>query len=852
MKAEPGPGEHVGSETSTTKNSTSRTVGGDLGVIGGGKHTLSGAGNVRTSANPTDTTRAFVNVGVDGSYGRTHQTTTASSTETKHEFSLEGSAERFGYPVTYHVMIGRQDADHPTTVLNTGPDSPHADRTATVEPHGGQLIVAQHPPAPAPDTPPPRNPALVRLPQAHFIGGVDGPSFRTTADQALGSAFGKGGVHGKPSDVPGLLDVLGSADQLRGAVSASHNGWANTGDEHVGGTLDQHTAGLSTRARLSDFQYQETLSGEGKLTIESTSKTSTTVDDKWSGGVKGSAGPDVGRFPEAPTGVFESSYQIRGGAKIKGGYGPSGGDSVKHEMSTVRTLATPKGTWHVYQAKADITTVGRVTDTKGHTTYGDPQRTEHTVHVLLSDSDVRALADGTEPPPAEPRTAPLLDQGVSGGAFVHILSSDEILAEIDRQLHGPRPAGEPPLRALPFADTYSPHNLNARSDDVMGKGVLASHVDESRGNRVITQVLVRGVSRAGWRDDNAQSESEISRKVTASQTVTGSSGKSGSLGADGNLRISYRAPEGADHINSATYNPAASVEGSLSSGAKSGITTSVDHKTSGFGTNHKFSNHVQYEVTVSQRNSSGRFINLSRPPAPADTVWRTEAWVPEPLTRQPAADHAPAAVQPPQAHPAPAPHPAGGPAGAPQGAASRSSRSARRGTTSTPGASNWPRATTWPASTIQGADRQRRPHAHHAAPMGRRCPGPGGFRAVHRRRDGRRGREQGGPFRHTAGGGRPGPPGRRVLHQRPAPAGGQPAEAGTAAAPADRRAGGGPSGVLPAVHAGRLPPAQHPRIRVPDRPVRRGRQYPPGGHDGPDRPGRGGQHPRQGKGRARQ
>ncbi|MGW2252590.1 WXG100-like domain-containing protein [Kitasatospora sp. NPDC001660] len=674
VKADLGPGGHVGSQTSTTKNSISLTSGGDLVVTDGGKHAVTGSGNVRSSLNPPDTTRAFVNGNLEGSSSKSHVTTTAAATETKHEFSLKSSADKFGYPVTYHVMVGRENSEHPTTVLDTGAGSAHAGQTRTFQPHDGQLVVEQHQPASPSDTPPPQHLATPRLPQASFIRHVDDQqAFRESAEKALNSAFDQW-LLGHTPDLSKALDVLGGPNQLRGAVTSSHGGWSNSGEEQVGRGIRQGAAGLSTRTQMTDFHYLETLPGEGKLTIESTSKTSTAVEDKWTRAGKGGVGPDFGRFPENPTNQHQSSYQVRGGFKVKGGATVTGGDAVKNEMSTTRTLATPKGTWHVYQAHARITTVGRVTDNSGKTYYGEPQQSEHIVHVLLSDGDVRALGGHTEAPePSDPRTAPLLDHGISGGASVHVPSSDEILGEIDRQLRGPRPAGEVPTAALPFADAFSPHNLSANPDDVMGKGILATHVDESRTNRVITQVLVRGVPQAGWRDDHQQAENEISRKVTNSQTSTGNSGGSGSLGAETqNVRISGLAPKSVPRLSNGSFNPAGGIEGTLTNGSKSGITTEVSHKTSGFGTNHKFSNDVHFDVTVSQYNSYGRFVNLHHAPQPVRPTWRVESWVPEPLTEKPAADQDPATVQPPPAQQRPdaqpqAPQPVGDGSGAPPG-----------------------------------------------------------------------------------------------------------------------------------------------------------------------------------------
>ncbi|MBC3841057.1 hypothetical protein GXW82_14485 [Streptacidiphilus sp. 4-A2] len=120
-----------------------------------------------------------------------------------------------------------------------------------------------------------------------------------------------------------------------------------------------------------------------------------------------------------------------------------------------------------------MTTTGRVVDASGNTHYGRPQQSDHPVLVLLSDEDVRRLTAPTTPPvdvhpadpadPADPpqRRATLLDQGLPAGTVVTFHKTDGILHEIDAQLRGPGHDGELPSAALPFANTFAPHNLSA-------------------------------------------------------------------------------------------------------------------------------------------------------------------------------------------------------------------------------------------------------------------------------------------------------------------------------------------------------------------------------------------------------
>ncbi|MBC3841056.1 hypothetical protein GXW82_14480 [Streptacidiphilus sp. 4-A2] len=326
--------EHLGSATSTGKSSLGLKTGADKQIGQGGKHTVSLAGNFRSSLNPPDTGRTFLNASADGSYSSTHQIGTGTETEVKREFTLESPADSFSYPVSYDVRIGPEGGTHPP---------------ATVLPAAGGRLVAEVRPQATPDTPPPTHLPLTELPHAHLVTDVgNDEDFRQRARAALDSAFERRGG-GAPPDLGTALDSLTGPEQLRGQVSASHNAWHNTGTEHVGSGRNRDAVGLSTRTALSDFTYQETLPGEGTLSVETKSGSATTVVDKWSGGLKGGLGPDFVRYPETPLGLHESTYQVRGGVKGKLSIGRDGNDSVKSQVTVSHKTSTDKGSWHVYR-----------------------------------------------------------------------------------------------------------------------------------------------------------------------------------------------------------------------------------------------------------------------------------------------------------------------------------------------------------------------------------------------------------------------------------------------------------------------------------------------------------------------
>ncbi|MEW2168296.1 hypothetical protein AB0912_35685 [Streptomyces sp. NPDC007084] len=491
-----------------------------------------------------------------------------------------------------------------------------------------------------------------RLPQLHAVAHVaDETGFRRQAETALREAYGSRTPDSEPPAVPDLGDAVNSLAgqaQLRGLVSASHAGWANTLDQHVGDGRAPDTVGLSVRTRLTDLTYQETLTGDSTLDLEVKASGSTTLTDQSSWALKGGIGPDFGWFPETPAGELTTNYQLRGGVKGKLGGQWDGADTLKQQLSTTRNVSHT-GTWHVYRATAELSVAGRVTDASGVPHVGRPVRRDHEVLVLLSDEDVARLHAGAPPRRGAARTAAttdspnttdsaggspaplratLLDQGVSGGALVEIPDTDPILRAIDHQLRGDN-QDPVPVAALPFAETFSPDGLAARYDELVGPGVLDRHVEETRAGRVVTEVLVRGIPN-GWRDDGSRSDRPLTRDVSAAHTVKGKDGGKWALGAEAAFRAAVQPP--VPHLNAAALAPAASAEGGRGTGAESGVTTTVGHKTAGFGdANARFTTDMEFRVTVTRRTEVGRFVHLDRPPATVGP-FETTAWVPESLT----------------------------------------------------------------------------------------------------------------------------------------------------------------------------------------------------------------------------
>nr|WP_145489527.1 MULTISPECIES: hypothetical protein [Streptomyces] len=651
IKAEPGKGDHLGSGKSTTKAVNTRTTGADKSVTRSTKHVVNLAGNVRSSLDHPDVTRGFTIGSLDiTAHNPSHGLTMGTETEVKRQFSLEADTDTYGHPVTYHVMVGVEDPKQPTTHLSTIAPSPHMQHITQVRPDGHLTVEVARRPEGTAENPPPRTiPKVEVLPQRHAIRHVTASDdFRDTAQQSLTSAFQKKSAASALARVPELkdaLDGLTDEDHLRSLVSASHGGWANSGDEQVGSGRNRDTVGLSTRTRLSNLHFRETLPGEGKLEIETKSSVSTQVADKNTRAFKAGVGFDAGRFPSKDS--PDAALQVRGGFKGKGGAGQNSGENIKQKMTTSRKAAY-KGTWHVYEADADVTVQGRVTDAKGNTTLGDPQHSKHRVLVLLSDDDVRRLGEDASKAPdtTGTRQAPLLAEGLLGGATAEIPRSDEILGEIDRQIRGLDKASDVPESALPFADTFSPENLSANYEDLVGRGILDYHVQESRTQRVVTEVLVRGVPRDEWADEGDHSTGDTTRKVGLSETVKGSTGHNWSLGADGNFRISYapvvkpkpgesaaavKAEENKFGLGSVAWAPSGGAEGSRAKSAETGVTTKVEHKTSKFGDTVRFGNRMRFEVTVTRRTEYGRFVNLVKP-RPVEPTWRVHVDVPKSLT----------------------------------------------------------------------------------------------------------------------------------------------------------------------------------------------------------------------------
>ncbi|MEU9127527.1 hypothetical protein AB0D08_05315 [Kitasatospora sp. NPDC048540] len=648
VRADLGAGRPLGTGPATAKEVVTRTVGADKSVSLGGKHAWSAGGSLRTALNPPNTQRAFVTVGLEYARGNSHQLTTGAETEVKQDFSLEATTDRIAYPVTLGVDIGPLDPRAPRTRLGSGePQEPLP---------VGDLVVGVQRVQQADGLPAELEPA--NLPVLHLVRDVGTANFRDRVEEALRSAYTarKDGTEA-PEDLREAVDVLADRRRLTGILQASRHGWVNTMDLHVGSGRNRDTVGLSLHTDLGTLRYRETLTGEGKLALELKSSTSSATADKNTSTTKGNLAADFGRFPETPEGLNTSTYQLRGGGKPKGSFGSEYSDTVKEKTSTTRKLAQ-KGTWHVYEATATITVKGRVTDPDGNVGHGAGQLSEHhTVLVLLSDADARAMATPLAGPVPDPREAHLLEQGVGAGTVVEFHDSNAILREIDSQLRGRQPDGAPlrdPDAALPFAEAFSAHSLSANFDDLVNKGILDHYVQETRTGRIVTRVLVRGLVEGGWQDAQQQSTMEITRKTGIARTVKGNDGTNRSAGLDLNFRPSYGVPRAAEHFGSATYAPTLGGELGGGTGHESGITTKVGHKTSKFGATRLFTARMRFEVTVT-RQEHGRYVDLDAP-VPVTPDRPVKAWVPESMTTAPGAV---APVVPQEQQPAPGPEHAG-------------------------------------------------------------------------------------------------------------------------------------------------------------------------------------------------
>ncbi|ALV31356.1 hypothetical protein [Streptomyces sp. CdTB01] len=636
VRADIGTGRHEGAAATTVKSTVARGHASEKGVTRGGKHTLGVSGNVRSALNPQDSVRAFGLAGVDGSYAPSRQTVAVGETQTKRTFQHKGPVDAFSYPVGYRVLVASHREGDPPSAL---PARSVADGGASgtvrdvVLAEGDRLHVEVRRPEVSASAPPYLRPG--RLPQLHSVTHVgDEAGFRRQAVTALRNAYDSRRADSEPPRVPELdeaVDALTGRAQLPGLVSASQAGWVNTLDRHVGDGRDPDTVGLSVRTRLTDLTYEETLSGDGTLDLELKASAATTLGDQTSWSLKGNLGPDFGRFPETATGALTTSYQLRGGVKAKLGGQWDDTDTVKQQTTASRT-AGHTGTWHVYRATAEVSVVGRITDATGAPHLGRALRRDHEILVLLSEEDAALLraadaAVATARPPE--LRATLLDQNISGGVLVDLPDTDAVLREIHEQVRGPGDVAVP-VAALPFADTFAPDALAARYDELVGPGILDRHVEVTRAGRVVTEVLVRGIP-GTWTDQGVRSDRPLTREVSAADTVKGKSASKRSAGLEGSLRAAVRPPVA--HLNSASLTPGAAFEGSRGDGAESGVTTTIGHKTSGFGGESAlFATTLGYEVTVTRRTETGRFVHLPKTPATVGPA-RATAWVPASLTQ---------------------------------------------------------------------------------------------------------------------------------------------------------------------------------------------------------------------------
>ncbi|MFH8586789.1 glycosyltransferase [Streptomyces celluloflavus] len=791
IKADLSEGEHQGTVTSKTKNAVTRTSTADRSVTHGSKHALALSLNYRQqladSSGSQSTTRSIAKADAGWTFlNKTQQTASGRETETSRSFENKGSADAFGYRVNYQVLTRSHEKDAPTLneVLESDTSLPQEERQARPVSIGDSRAKVEVQ-RPEQGMQPPTTPHFTRLPPFHFVQHVsDGAGLRDGVDRAIRGAYrareqagkaqqeGGGTEGGREPRVPDLeatLDSLTSTPRILSDVSASSGGWSNSPDQHVGSGGNRDSVGVSRRTTLADdYQYRGTLS-EGTLELVLKGSTSTTVVGKSGKVLSGSLGPDFGYFPETQTGMTIESMQARGGFVVKGSNTAAFADSHLEQTSAGLKIKR-EGPWHLYEVRAESTVVGRVTSPNGIVHYGTPERSEHTVYVLLSDADLRAAGphgpqgaqgahnvqephgtqnpagtqgpavtqnqtvtphepqgsagtqdqtvthesqgpvatqdqtvtphgsegsagsqnqtvtphephepqgsagtqdqtvtqethesqeshESQEPPvaqdppvaqnpeapqnppaqgdgnltetPPPPLTAPLLEAKVAAGCLAEVPGSEEILAEVHRQLTGERLDGGVPTHALPFAETFSPDALAAGFDSLLTVGLTDRQVFETRTGRTITEVKVRAVPQGAWQDTGQRDDQSVTRSLESVETLKGTGNTTWMGGMDANLRYALNPRT---NVGFLSWDPKAAAEAGFDNSSGSSMTSTTGHSTSGFGTNALFTSDMRFEVIVTRRTEPlGKYTLLEAPeevvaPSP------TSVWVPESLT----------------------------------------------------------------------------------------------------------------------------------------------------------------------------------------------------------------------------
>ncbi|MFJ9351311.1 hypothetical protein [Streptomyces sp. NPDC101237] len=496
-----------------------------------------------------------------------------------------------------------------------------------------------------------------------------------------------------PAAVPGLAkavhDFAGEA-QLTAMVDSSRQGWFNTSDLYVG----KDRVGLSVRTRLTDFRYLETLTGEGTLDLEVKSSSTTGATGQTSKSVGGSFGPDFNDAPETMAGALVTNRQERLGfrGKLSGQWDSL--DTIKYKATDSYKWSARSTTWHVYETTADMRITGRVSAGDGVPHFGAPVTHAPRVLVLLSDEDVARIheastvpdrtiesppvagpgpttlrtrgpadvpppsrsgtdstpattpastpsarpgTDGTLDVPPEsptgdaPRRTPLIGTGP-----VWIADTDPVLHEIARQstrqadaAQGPGPDGGVPVAALRFANAFSPANLASRWQELTTTGISETVVRTTQWGTVATTAWVRAIP-GDWTDVGPRPGVSLTHDSSVTETLTGKNGRKVTRSGEVNGRVGVQT--GREHLNSVLWLVSGGLERSQEIGAESGVTTTREQKTAGFGgAASAWETEVRFEVVVSEQDRTGRFVNLPAPDAVLPTG-KAVTLVPDSLT----------------------------------------------------------------------------------------------------------------------------------------------------------------------------------------------------------------------------
>ncbi|MER6538112.1 protein-glutamine glutaminase family protein [Streptomyces sp900105755] len=625
-----GEARHEGAAQSTAQSTITMNVTNQHKLLHERKHEITGSGAFRRALNPPDTVRFTPGVGGAAAFAPVSVDHADTETQVARGFVYRGTADMFGYQVTHNFSItlhekgSRPEESKPST-HGGRPVQPENDARLRVEVRRPDILPA------------PPSPRFDRLPSMHAITLVFGADeFREQVEGALEHA------HTESPDLGEAVRALTGETQLRGLISASHSGWVNSLDQHIGTGRNPKSVGVAVRTGpFRDWTFRQTYTDvTQQLKVRST--TSTTAGDQRSHWFNGNVSAEFFYNPSTHKGELVNSHQERFSVRAKAGHHGESNDMLTHETSTTRTVSHT-GTGHLYEATVDVIVVGRVTDPDGTPHIGPPIPHTYKVLVLLSDHDViRGPADARPDGSPEQRLqAPLLNQGITGGTVVRILDTDPILRDIHRQLGGD-PTDRIPVNALPFANAFSAESISARFDDIAGPGIVERFVLTTHRGHVITEVFVRRrADGSSWRSEGHRSDLQMTSESKREEKVTDETKRVLQGTGESSFRVAVN--PAVQYFNSVWFGGTLTPwERSREVGVKAGVGTSVGSKTTGFGdANYLFTNGINLDVVVTQRIDNGPFLHLPEPPSAGGVIIEASAWVPESLV----------GIAPPQAYP---------------------------------------------------------------------------------------------------------------------------------------------------------------------------------------------------------